>query len=129
MNPSSSLIAPLIEAVSWLAAPAERQIAEVMRAGTGAGGDELARAFDDAVHEVVGRRLAVLPFEALDRLQDVDELLVQMADDPEAWTPTALCESAAWQAVRRAAVLALTALYDHGAEAHTRVADGPRARA
>jgi hypothetical protein len=102
----------LRDSLTWLAAPPEHQIAELLRFGAGAAADELACAFDDAVALVVWHSRPILPVETLDLLEHLDGLLTQLVDDPQAWTLTALCERIEWQRIRHTALRAIAALSD-----------------
>ena len=108
----SSPIHRLRESLLWLAAPAEQQVAELISLGLGFCADELARVFDDAVRLVAAPRRPILPTATLELLEELDEQLAALCDDPDAWTLTSLCERTEWQRVRRTARRALLALSD-----------------
>ena len=112
MFTTASPIDRLRDSLLWLAAPAEQQIAELISLGLGFCADELARVFDDAVRLVASPRRPILPVATLQLLEDLDEQLAAMCDDPDAWTLTSLCDRTEWQRVRRTARRALVALSD-----------------
>jgi hypothetical protein len=113
MLSSSTPIDRLRDSLLWLAAPADQQVAELISVGLGFCADELARVFDDAVRLVSSpRRNPILPMSTLQLLEELDEQLTTLCDDPEAWTLTSLCERTEWQQVRRTARRALVALSD-----------------
>jgi hypothetical protein len=112
MVTTSSPIDRLRDSLLWLAAPAEQQLSELISMGLCTCADELARVFDDAVRRIAGPRRPILPLATLQLLEDLDEQLARMCDDPEAWTLTSLCERTEWQRVRRTARRALLALSD-----------------
>lgn len=112
MVTTPSSIDRLRDSLLWLAAPAEQQVGELISMGLGTCADELARVFDDAVRLVASPRRPILPFATLELLEELDEQLASMCDDPEAWTLTSLCERTEWQRVRRIARRALVALSD-----------------
>jgi hypothetical protein len=105
-----SAIAPLVASLTWLAAPAEQQIEELMRLGAGSWVDALVQDFDEAMRLATWRRRPILGDEALVVLEQLDELILELGAEPEAWTFTALCEHPGWQRVRRTAIRALAAL-------------------
>jgi hypothetical protein len=104
----------LRDALTWLAASPERQIATLLTDGLGTGAEVLALAFDDALERLAWSRRPILPMETLEILEDLDAQLGGMAGDDDAWTMTALCERLEWQRVRRLATRALVALSPTG---------------
>ena len=112
MFKTMSPIDRLRDALECLAASPEQQASELLRLGMGTCADELARVFDDAVRLVSWRRRPILPESTLLLLEQIDQQLADMCDDPDAWNLTALFQSIAWQKVRRSARRALLALSD-----------------
>ncbi len=112
MSRIQSPITALIDALTWLAASAEKQIEGLMQLGPQAQVADLARAFDDAVCLVTWRRRPIIPDDTLAALERIEQQLGQLEGDETAWTPTALCERQEWQRLRRAAIRALALLSD-----------------
>ena len=108
MSNSTSSIDALRDSLIWLASSPEEQIAEMLLYGGGVG--DLVSAFDEAVGGLAWRSLPILPAETGELLEELDQQLGVLVDDPDAWTMTALCERVEWQRVRRTAARAIAAL-------------------
>jgi hypothetical protein len=102
----------LIDALSCLSAPAERQIETLLECGSDHCVDLLAIRFYEAVKEVTSTGGPILPRSTLELLDHIDEQVAGLAEDHDAWTMTGLCMRREWQQIRRSARRALAALSD-----------------
>ncbi|MET9632101.1 hypothetical protein ABZX92_32035 [Lentzea sp. NPDC006480] len=87
----------LREAVSWLAAPAEEQLAYLKSIGTAPSADELALEFDDVKHLCPDEPAAAALTGRIDALLDA------MSGPGPVWHTDSLATSPQWAEVRRLA--------------------------